>query len=104
MSKIIVDSKWVKAGVNVFEGDTLIVRSEGKLEASQLDPTKKDWHFDVELPDGSIKDAKFNKTSIMNLTEGFGTNDSAEWLGQEIIVKEIVKYAKGQGAIYAVKK
>ena len=104
MSKIIVESKWVKANVNVFEGDALIIRSEGSLESSQLDPTKKDWHFDVELPDGTVKDAKFNKTSIVNLTEGFGTNDSTEWLGKSIVVKEVVKYAKGAGCIYAVKK
>ena len=104
MSKIIVDSKWVKAGVNVQKGDVLVIRSEGELIASQMDATKKDWHFNVELPDGSIKDAKFNKISVENLTSGFGTNDSAEWLGKEIIVDDIVKYAKGAGCIYAVKK
>ena len=102
--KVIAQSKWVKAGVNVQKGDILIIRSEGKLEASQMDATKMEYHFDVELPNGEVKDAKFNKTSIENLTSGFGTNDSAEWLGKEIVVDDVVRYAKGAGCVYAVKK
>lgn len=104
MSKIEIQSKWVKAGVNVQKGDILIIRSEGKLEPSQIDPSKKEWHFDVELPNGEVKDAKFNKTSLENLIKGFETSEGSEWNGKEIVVEDIIKYAKGAGCIYAVKK
>jgi hypothetical protein len=104
MSEITIQSKWVKAGVNVKQGDVCIIRSEGKLEPSAMDKTKMEWHFDLELPNGETKDAKFNKKSLENLISGFGTSESSEWLGKEIFVSEIINYQKGAGCTWAVKK
>jgi hypothetical protein len=103
MSKIEVQSPYVKAGVNVKQGDVLIIRSEGELKPSQ-DGKTKSWYFDLELSDGEVKSGKINKTSIENLTSGFGTDESSEWLGKEIVADEIIKYQRGNGVNYKVKK
>lgn len=103
MTQIIHPSNFVKADVNVFKGDTCIIRSEGELVPS-MDKTKNEWRFDLELPNKEIKNTKLNKTSIENLTSGFGTNESADWLGKEIVADEIISYPTGKGINWKVKK
>jgi hypothetical protein len=77
-------SNFIKAGVNVQNGDIVKLLDEGTY-VDMVDKTtskkKKVLQFEVELIDGDKKTYTMNNTTQVNLTQEFG-NDSKEWVGK----------------------
>ena len=95
MSQIKIQSPFLKANQNVFEGDVCKILNEGAEEESKIKDEvtgnyKKLWQFQVQLPDGEIKLGSFNNQSLRKFIEAWGT-DTKEWVEKEIIAKDIAK-------------
>ncbi len=77
--KITKETNYVKAGVNVQDGDTVKLLSEGEWkEITTPDGKKKVLQFDMELANGDIKTYTMNNTTMDNLTTAYG-DDSIKW-------------------------
>lgn len=88
--KIKIDSLYLKAGVNVKDGDKIVLLDEGKYN-----PTKfgKALNFKVRLEDGEEKIYTANATTQKNLINEFG-DDSANWKDKTLkawVVRQVVK-------------
>ncbi len=85
MPNIIFDSEFIKAGVNVIEGDKIRF-----LDAGQKD-SKDRWIFLVAVISGktggirSQKKFSLNKTNFNAITSHYGGN-SDNWIGKEMVV------------------
>jgi hypothetical protein len=84
--KVIPQSNFIKAKVNVQDGDTIKLINEGNY-VDILDRTtgkkKKVLQFEVELEDGETKTYTMNNTTQINLTQEWG-NDSKKWIGKPL--------------------
>jgi hypothetical protein len=92
---ITIQSSFIKANQNVFEGDIATILNEGKEEISKTlkddrGNPKKLFNFDVKLPNGEVKIANFNNASLRNFISKWG-KDSKDWVGKTIIAKDIAK-------------
>ena len=95
--KIFKPSIYVKAGVNVQNGDKVRLLTEGKLDKmSSPDGKVKDvWRFDLQLSDGDTKSYTMNNTTIDNLTTEWG-DDSSNWVGKDLKVWVVKQLAFGK--------
>ncbi len=96
--KIIPKSTYVKAGIDVNDGDWITILSEGKYEPSPSDPTKEILNMKVELPDGQKKLMTINNTSQREIIQEWG-DESKNWIGKrckvEIVVQQVFDKRKG---------
>ena len=83
MAKIELQSKYVKAGVDIKEGDVCVIRSEGIKVETPNDKSKKRWQFEIELMSGTIKTISPNNSSLVNLIKLWG-DEMSEWIGQSM--------------------
>lgn len=82
--KITIESDYIKAGVNVKEGDILTLLDEGKYKSiNTKEGPKKVLQFSVELSNGETKIYTMNTTTQKNLIEEWG-DDSNDWQGKEL--------------------
>ena len=81
--KVVIQSVFAKANVNVWEGDIATIKNEGKVDFSPTDKTRKIYNFEIELSNGEKKTASFNNASLKNLIEAFG-DDSKTWVEKKI--------------------
>jgi hypothetical protein len=80
--------KFVIPGVNVQNGDILIIRGSGEIVEYEDKKTKERvlrLILPVELPNGSIKTVTVNKGSRKRLMEHFGP-ETEDWVDKKVIV------------------
>lgn len=87
--QIIIQSKFVKAKIDVNEGDVCTIKTEGLLVPTP-DGKKKVYQFEVELMNGNQKTVTFNNQSLRNIMLAYGT-ESNKWVGKQVVVQDIVK-------------
>ncbi len=91
--KIKLESKYLKAGVNIKDGDIITLLDEGKYEMKTGQyGTKKVLSFNVLLADGSEKIYSANTTTQKNLIKAWG-DDTSDWVNKRIrawIVKQVI--------------
>lgn len=73
-------SKYVKANVNVKEGDIVMFVNGGEEKPDQRGNPK--LNITVRLPNGDEKDMSINGTSERNMRKEYG-NNSDLWIGKE---------------------
>ena|SRR3990167_3996009 len=81
--KIELQSKYIKAGVDVKDGDVCTIRSEGIQVDVPSDKGKKKWEFELELMSGTIKTVSPNNTSLINFIKLWG-DEMSKWIGKSI--------------------
>lgn len=91
--KIELSSKFVKAGVDIKNGDNIIIRTEGKKEKNKWG--NEAYNFAVELPNGDTKQMRFNQSSLRWLCEKYG-DETANWIDKEIPVMIITQNVQGK--------
>jgi hypothetical protein len=96
-------SAFCKGEVNVFNGDTATIMSEGTYEVLKNDPKKKVYNFELKLKDGEIKVGSFNNPTITNLMSAWG-DDTKVWVGKEIVASVSKIFAFGREAYSIVWK
>ena len=90
MPKIYIDSPWLKANLNIKQGDRIRFVSEGIKDKDDK------WVFDVAVidkrSDTAVRTKKFslNKVNLDAIVSVFGTDDSERWVGQEMEVYFVV--------------
>jgi hypothetical protein len=87
--KIKPPSEFVKAGVDIHNGDTITIKDEGEYRKLPQDPSREVLTFKVELPSGDVKKLTINPTSQIELIKAW-TDDSKQWIDKKCRV-EIVK-------------
>lgn len=84
MPKIQFESDWLKANINVKQGDFIRFLDEGHQDE------KGQWVFKVGVvEDGKVvrtKKFSLNKKNFNAIVRAFGSDDSDEWVGKEIKV------------------
>lgn len=90
--KTVRTGKFAKAGEDFKEGDLITVLDEG----NEVEGTYgvRDV-FKVRVPAGEEMSLTFNKTSINNLIDAFGS-DSAAWIGKDVKVWRILQNVQGK--------
>lgn len=93
MSIIKPQSKYLKVGVNVEEGDIVKFLNEGEFnEGGQYGSS---WEFVVGVIDGKTKQNKakklftLNNTNIKAMTDAYG-EESSNWVGKTMIVRSVI--------------
>ena len=87
----------VKANVDVFEGDEVIIVGEGEfIELTQQDKSVRTrLKIPITLPrDGATKPIILNETTRKALIEGFGKN-TADWVGKAAAVSVVKQNVGG---------
>jgi hypothetical protein len=90
--KIVIQSKYVKAGENVNKGDIVNIKDEGKYVDGKYGPQLE---FQLELPDGAVKTYTPNTQTQLNLKKAFG-EDSKEWIGKPLKAWIFEQIRKGE--------
>jgi len=87
MPEIVFPSEWVKANVNVKQGDQIRFTDTGTF-----DPDKEQWVFTTEIyHDGLMVEAKkfgLNKTNYKVVSDAYG-KDSDAWVGKDFVVNVV---------------
>lgn len=85
MPEIKFDSEWLKAGVNVIEGDKIIFADSGQKDS------KGRWVFLVMVISGKTgktrcqKKFSLNKANFIAISSFYGSN-SDNWIGKEMTI------------------
>lgn len=79
--EIIIPSSFVKAGVNIKDGDVVQLITEGEWkEIKGVDgKSKKVLQFEMMLPNREVKTYTMNNTTIRQMSDSLGT-DSKAWV------------------------
>lgn len=87
MPEIVFPSEWVKANVNVKQGDQIRF-----MDVGTFDPDKEQWVFTVEIyANGLITESKkfgLNKTNHKIVSGAYGTNSDG-WVGKDFVINII---------------
>lgn len=78
--EIIIQSKYIKPGENIHNGDIVKIKDEGKYNQGKYGPQLE---FNLELPNGEIKTYTPNTQTQINLKQEFG-GDSKLWINQPL--------------------
>jgi len=90
--KIIIQSKYIKAGENIQKGDIVKIKDEGKYVSGKFGPQLE---FQLELPDGSVKTYTPNTQTQVNLKQEFG-DDSKNWIDKPLKAWVFEQIKKGE--------
>jgi hypothetical protein len=77
--KVTIESAFLKAGINVKDGDLITFLDEGKTEKNKQSG-KPQLILTVQLPSGETKLCSMNNTSKKNVMALYG-DDTAAWVG-----------------------
>lgn len=97
-TKNLLDSKWVKAGLNVRAGDHLEIKNEGEIKEDMKGNPKLELEVQVTRdgnPIGEVKLFSLGKKNHKFLAKQYGF-DSKNWVGKEVRVN-IVKVQTSDG-------
>lgn len=87
--KIKIESPYLKAKINIQDGEYITFLNEGEYQPSSFDPKKKSLVCKVGLADGEEKIFTLSNKNQGKMLEAFG-DDSKNWIGKKVQV-EIVK-------------
>ena len=95
--RIDIPTNFVKAGINIKDGDIVKLLDEGKWDTmtGQDGKTKQVLKFEMKLADGETKTYTMNNTTIRNLTQEWG-QDSKDWMRKELKVHLLAQMAFGK--------
>lgn len=88
--KVRLESNFVKANVNVKDGDIISLLDEGKYVVTKFG---KALNFTAKLSDGEEKTYTANGTTQKNLTNEYG-DDTKNWMNKNLkvwVVRQVVK-------------
>lgn len=77
--KVKIDSKFLKGGENIHDGDNITFLNEGEEVEGQWGTRMQ---IDVKTPEGEEKALTLNNTSKANMIKAYG-GDSEGWVGKE---------------------
>lgn len=79
--KLTLDSAYLKAGVNINDGELITFQDEGKTEKDEKNKRTRTV-FNVTTPKGEEKLCSPNNTSLRNIIVVYG-DDTKEWVGKQ---------------------
>jgi hypothetical protein len=87
MAIIKIESKFLKAGINVKKGDIIRLTDEGTQKVMKgFDGKDKNvWEFTVEIPNGEEKIYTMNVSTQKVLIDQYG-EDTKNWIGKPLEV------------------
>jgi hypothetical protein len=98
MPEIIFPSKWLKADVNVKEGDTITFLNTGEFDKKQ-----EQWVFKVRVNrTGDEKLFGLNKKNFTAIEALYGKN-SDSWVGKNMKVKIVTVESPRNGEVEAIR-
>ncbi len=98
MPEIIFPSKWLKADVNVKEGDTITFLNTGEFDKKQ-----EQWVFKVRVNrTGDEKLFGLNKKNFTAIETLYGKN-SDSWVGKNMKVKIVTVESPRGGEVEAIR-
>lgn len=96
-----LDNAFVKANINVKQGDLLRFKDQGKEVPDRTDPNRLNLEVTVEIiRDGAVANEKtlsVNATNLKSIAAIYGYN-SLKWIGKEMMVN-VVKRQNPQGVL-----
>ena len=91
--KIEIESSFIKAGVNIQDGEIVQLLDEGEYKTIKGSDgkSKEVLQFQLQLSSGEVKTYTMNITTQREMISAFG-DDSKEWIGKKLkanIVKQL---------------
>lgn len=96
--KIEIETSFVKAGVNVNQGDIIKLLDEGEykiIKVGENQEAKKVLQFQAQLPDGQVKTYTMNVTTQKNLIQEW-SKDSKTWMNKPLKVWVVSQMSFGK--------
>lgn len=92
--KLTIDSAFLKAGVNIKDGDKITFLDEGTSEKDERKGTDRTI-FTVKTPSGDEKKTSPNNTSLRAMIALYG-DDTAAWVGKQARVNVLAQMIDGE--------
>lgn len=89
------ESKFAKVGVDINDGDVILLLDEGKSVVSTFNgESKEKQEFSVKLPNGKVKTLTLNTRSYNNLIDDFG--EDADFAGRAVRCEVSLQNVRGE--------
>lgn len=83
VKKTSVSGDFARKGQDMSAGDFVTIKNEGDVVEGQWG---EQYVFAIELADGRVMNANFNRTTLNILHDEFG-DDTVGWVGKKVIIR-----------------